>query len=80
MNTHACDHDGKRFGLGREPCKRTDTAQYSAGCYGSAWLCPDHRPIASRLVDDQLAAEYANGTALAQILKDERAMIAGKAQ
>jgi hypothetical protein len=75
MTTHPCDHNGLRFGIGYEPCQRTDTRQYNAGCYGSAWLCPDHRPTATRLCEDAQAAERENGAALAQMLKNERAMM-----
>jgi hypothetical protein len=70
-----CEYDGRRFGIGHEPCQRTDTAQYNAGCYGSAWLCPDHRRTATLLCDEANAAERDNGLALAQIFSDERQMM-----
>jgi hypothetical protein len=72
--THPCQHDGLRFGLGEAPCQRTDTTQYNAGCYGSAWLCPDHRHIATRLCDDADGAMRENAATLSQIMRDERAM------
>jgi hypothetical protein len=70
-----CHKNGLRFGVGQPACGRTDTQRYNAGCYGSAWLCPDHAHIARLLVDDANAAERENGAALAQMARDERAMM-----
>ena len=69
-----CQHDGERFGIGHEPCQSTETSRYSAGAYGTAWLCDDHRIVATRLCDDADGAMRESSAALAQQFRDERAM------
>ena len=72
-----CEHGHGRLGGSSEPCQNSYFKRYNAGCYGSAWLCRDHAPSAQALVDEANAAERANGFAIAQMARDERAMMRG---
>jgi len=73
---HLCECDNRRFDNdGKEPCCSDDTKWLWCGGYGKAWLCPEHAHIADKLTEDQLAAERQNGRNLAQMFKDERAMM-----
>lgn len=74
-----CEYGGAgRVGYGKPQCRRQDGLErMPAGSYGSVTVCEQHRDVGKPLVADQLAAESANGHALAQMLKDERAMMRG---
>lgn len=76
MKAGQCEYGGNgRFGTGEPQCKRTDVRGYNAGCYGGALLCSEHAHIATGLCEEARGAEAEAGTALAQILRDERAMM-----
>lgn len=72
-----CEYGGDgRVGYGKPQCRcRQGLERMPAGSYGSVTVCEQHRNVAKPLVADQLAAESANGHALAQMLKDERTMM-----
>lgn len=73
-----CEHDGLKFGRGQEPCLNPDTRQYGAGPWGAIWLCPDHKYHADDICAEARAAEREHGAALAQLARDERAMLRGR--
>ena len=74
--TNYCEHGGtRRFGYGAQLCDSTDLGEYNAGSYGCAVLCKEHARAAKLALDDAHAAERENGMALAQMARDERAMM-----
>lgn len=60
------------------PCRFCDAQAITerwAGSYGTALVCAGHIETARTLAADTLAGERANGAALAQMSRDERAMM-----